>query len=264
MSLALPPALSDPPDPDAHPDPRVRELLDLVENLTDTQRRANALAAERYRALDTLRTRWEDTYGASMSADPSGIRFRSMRAQIAAVLLLPERTVETLLVTARQLIHDLPATFARLSEGRVSDRHARVMSDTVAGLDAADRVLLEERLLPSAEKLSPAKFDRKVRLAVATLHPEQLEERARAARENREFSLEPSRDGMAWLHHHLPAEDAVAIWNRGDATARHLAGPDEPRTIAQLRSDVIRDLLLDDGVLLPPDEGEQGLREPSQ
>src|SRR3954454_24904814 len=148
MSLALPPALGDPPDPDAHPDPRVRELLDLVENLTDTQRRANALAAERYRALDTLRSRWEDTFGASMSADPSGIRFRSMRAQIATVLLIPERTVETMLFTARHLIHDLPTTFERLSEGRISERHARILSEAAADLSPDDLAELEAQALP--------------------------------------------------------------------------------------------------------------------
>src|SRR3954449_10676135 len=158
MSLLHPPALPDPPDSDPppegsdHPDPRVRELLGLVADPTGTQRRANSLAADRYRVLDAPRTRWEDTYGASMSADPSGIRFRSMRAQIAAVLLTPERTVETLLVTARSLISDLPATFARLAEGRISDRHARILSDSISGLDPADRAMLEEQLLPSAEK----------------------------------------------------------------------------------------------------------------
>ncbi|WP_210509091.1 HNH endonuclease signature motif containing protein [Naasia sp. SYSU D00057] len=265
MSLLHPPALGGPPDPDSPPpDPRRDELLTLVGELTDTQRRANALAAERYRALDTLRQRWEETYGASMSADPSGIRFRSMRAQIAVVLLMPERSVETQLATARALIHALPATFDRLAEGRISDRHARILSDSISGLPHEDRVLLEERLLPAAETLAPAKFERKVRLAVATLHPEQLEEKARAAREMREFTLEAAADGMAWLHHYLPAEDAVAIWNRADATARHLAGSDEPRSVSQLRSDVVRDILLDDGVLLPPEQGEQGLRAPSK
>ena len=265
MSLLQPPALGGPPDPDAPPpDPRTDELLALVGDLTDTQRRANALAAERYRALDALRQRWEETYGASMSADPSGIRFRSMRAQIAVVLLMPERSVETLLFTARSLIHDLPATFARLSAGRISDRHARILSDSIAGLATEDRAALEQQLLPAAATLTPSKFERKVRLAVATLHPEQLEEKARAARGMREYVLEPAPDGMAWLHHYLPAEHAVAIWNRADATARHLAGPDEPRTVAQLRSDVIQDILLDDGVLLPPEQGEQGLREPSR
>jgi hypothetical protein len=100
MSLLHPPALPDPPDSDPpppgwdHPDWRVRELLSLVDDLTATQRRANALAADRYQVLDTLRARWEDTFGASMSAAPSGIRFRSMRAQLAATLLIPERTVE--------------------------------------------------------------------------------------------------------------------------------------------------------------------------
>ena len=79
MSLALPPALGDPPESDP-PDPKP-DLIGLVDDLAGNQRRVNALAAERYRTLDALRLRWEDEYGASMSADPSGIRFRSLRAR---------------------------------------------------------------------------------------------------------------------------------------------------------------------------------------
>src|SRR4051812_42642331 len=266
MSLLHPPALSDPPDSDPppdHPDPRVQVLLGLVGDLTGTQRRSNALAAERYRVLDTLRARWEDTFGASMSADPSGIRFRSMRAQIAAALLIPERTVETMLFTARHLIHDLPTTFGQLSEGRITERHARILSDAAAGLSSDELGQLEAQALPYAEKLTPSKFDRKVRLLRARISPEKLEERTAAAFQVREVQLDPSHDGMAWLHLYLAAEDAVAGYHRFDTNARRLAGPDEPRTLAQLRADVARDILLDDGVLLPPRDGETAFRVPS-
>src|SRR4051812_37357160 len=168
-----------------------------------------------------------------------------------------------MLFTARHLIHDLPTTFGRLSEGRITERHARIVSDAAAGLSPAEQAELERQALPSAEKLTPSKFDRKVRLLRARISPEKLEERNAAAFKVREVQLDPSHDGMAWLHLHLAAEDAVAGYHRFDTNARRLAGPDEPRTLAQLRADVARDILLDDGVLLPPRDGETEFRVPS-
>ncbi|WP_460572437.1 HNH endonuclease signature motif containing protein, partial [Flaviaesturariibacter terrae] len=49
--------------------------------------------------------------------------------------------------------------------------------------------------------------------------------------------------GMAWLSAYLPAEQAHGIFNRVDAAARSLQGPDEGRTLSQLRADVFADVL---------------------
>jgi hypothetical protein len=54
----------------------------------------------------------------------------------------------------------------------------------------------------------------------------------------------PDRDGMAWLSLYMPAETANAIWNRATALARGLQGPEEPRTLTQLRPDIAAALLL--------------------
>jgi hypothetical protein len=52
---------------------------------------------------------------------------------------------------------------------------------------------------------------------------------------------------MAWLTAYLPADQAVAIWNRTTAVARGLQGPDEPLTLTQLRADVFAAALLRGG-----------------
>jgi hypothetical protein len=57
----------------------------------------------------------------------------------------------------------------------------------------------------------------------------------------------PDKDGMAWLSLYLPGYTACAIWNRTTATARGLQGPNEPRTLTQLRPDIAASLLLGAG-----------------
>ena len=52
---------------------------------------------------------------------------------------------------------------------------------------------------------------------------------------------------MAWLTAYLPADQAAAIWNRTTAVARGLQGPDESRTLTQLRADAFATALLTSG-----------------
>ena len=51
---------------------------------------------------------------------------------------------------------------------------------------------------------------------------------------------------MAWLSAYLPVEQAIAIYSRVTETARSLQTADEPRTLAQLRADVLATVLLGD------------------
>ena len=52
---------------------------------------------------------------------------------------------------------------------------------------------------------------------------------------------------MAWLSAYLPADQAAGIWNRTTAAARALQGPDEARTLTQLRADVAATLAASSG-----------------
>lgn len=54
----------------------------------------------------------------------------------------------------------------------------------------------------------------------------------------------PDRNGMAWVSLYMPADKACAIWNKATALARGLQGPDEPRTLTQIKVDEAARLLL--------------------
>ena len=77
------------------------------------------------------------------------------------------------------------------------------------------------------------------------MHPEPLDIRHRRAAEDRAAWLTAEHDGMASLAVFMPAADAHAAYGRVDAHARHLHDQaDEDRTLAQLRADVLADLLI--------------------
>jgi hypothetical protein len=78
---------------------------------------------------------------------------------------------------------------------------------------------------------------------------------------DRRIEYRPDADGMASITLILPGDTACAIWNKTTAIARGLQGPDEARTLSQLRPDVAAALLLGagNGTAAPgrPDDGQQ-------
>jgi hypothetical protein len=79
-------------------------------------------------------------------------------------------------------------------------------------------------------------------------HPaESIEKRHAKGVLDRRVEYTPDQDGMAWLSAYLPADRAAAIWNRTTAIARGLQGPDENRTLTQLRADALATALLTGG-----------------
>ena len=68
---------------------------------------------------------------------------------------VPERAAETLLGEAHVLHRDLPATLAQLAEGRFSYRHAQILIDETAGLEADDRNAIERVALGVAGQDGP-------------------------------------------------------------------------------------------------------------
>ena len=241
-------------------EPVLPELLSMIER---NERSVAGLAAIRFRLVDALRSHWESTRGGSIFTDPAGLESRALRAEVAAMLSVHERTAEGLISTARTLVGELCATLDALAEGRFGERHARILADNIGGLTGQHARELEAKALQHAPLLTPAKFERKVRTLREMISPSDMTERHREAVRHREIRVEPARDGMAYLSAYIPAPEAVAVDNYLDEIARGLTVTDETRTRAQIRADVFVDLLLDEGHVTPPAEGESELRSAS-
>ncbi|MFB2580388.1 DUF222 domain-containing protein [Herbiconiux sp. P15] len=169
---------------------------------------------------------------------------RSVKTEIATAARRSEGTIVRLIADAETLVSDLPDTFKELSTGRISYAHARSMVTHATSLPIESRGSFEKAILPRAKECNAARFDDAARRLRETHHPDSITQRAKAAHEDRAVWLDAERDGMATLHHHLPAVDALAIHDVLDQAARAARSDTEPRTQAQLRSDILADTIL--------------------
>lgn len=169
---------------------------------------------------------------------------RSLVAEVACATLRSEGTVARWVNEAECLVHDLPGFLEKVEAGVVSYAHARRAVTHVLSLPAEARASFEAWLVPLAQELTAARFDDRARRLREEVHPESIVDRTRRARDGRGVWFEAELDGMATLHHHLPALDAVAIDDLIDRVARSLRADDDPRTHAQRRSDALRDIVL--------------------
>ena len=175
-------------------------------------------------------------------------------AEVACVLTVSERTAGALLSDALALTTALPLTLAALQAGTISWQHARIIVDETTGLDPSGAAGLEAHFLdpdaPSpargcrAGDLVASRFRAKARAWRERHHPVSIEQRHAKSAADRRVEYTPDRDGMAWLSAYLPADTAAGIWERTTAAARALQGPDEARTLGQLRADLTATWLL--------------------
>jgi hypothetical protein len=91
------------------------------------------------------------------------------------------------------------------------------------------------------------RFKAKARAWRERHHPESLEKRHARSVADRRVEFWPDNDGMGWIAACLPADQASAIWDRLTTLSRGMQGPDEPRTLTQLRADNFASGLLNTG-----------------
>ncbi|HEY8587909.1 MAG TPA: DUF222 domain-containing protein, partial [Naasia sp.] len=241
-----------------------RSRMDLsLRELEIVEEESRFYQAQRYAGAAEAWQVFADQFGPDISTDRSSMQQRSFRAELATVLSIPEVTAENLLGRARILVGSIADTFRAFEAGRISERHATILADAVAPLGPDDTAELERRALPHAEKLTAAKFARKVEHLREMIRPSEATERHREAVKERELYVQPAPNGMAWVHALMRSIHAAAIDDYADklANANASEGDDDDRTHIQRRLDAFVDLILDKGVILPPVDEEHGLRQ---
>lgn len=233
---------------------------------------AGAAGAEpRYAALKARAVaKFADTAASVAPPDAATMpQEASVAAEIACVLAIGPRAAVALLAESQELATRLPLTLSALQAGTMSWQHARVMVDETASLDPAGAAALEAHFLdpdaPNPARGCPAgdmpasRFRHKARIWRERHHTVSIEKRHAKSVLDRRVDYTPDKDGMAWISACLPADQASAIWNRITAVARGLQGPDEFRTLTQVRTDVYAAALLGGGNGRPiGDDGETG------
>ncbi|GGC88007.1 hypothetical protein GCM10011512_13700 [Tersicoccus solisilvae] len=204
---------------------------------------------------------------------------RSAVAEIAGALQVGEKAASGLVNRADLLADHLRATDSALRDGLITGTAAGIVADAVqefadlraATTDPSERDALvgaiettETVLLSHAAAGSrPESLKARARRLHEQCHPRSFRERHEAALAERYVRIAPDRDGMAQVTALLPAAVAVGIDARLTALARSLQSaeppsddgdrgsrtPSVPRTLAQLRADVLADLLAGAGLV---------------
>jgi len=248
-------SLTESPRPSTVLDDSLADLLQAAAALESVMARAQAMRAE---VIDRARQLAELTAAAESAElqrddSPSARRqlaHRVLASEVACALRVPERSAERLIDESDKLVRHLSATHRALAEGSISYRHAQVIIDEARSLPDAALPGFESAMLPVAARLTAARLRPRARVERERCHPESIEQRVKASEAERNVSLEPAHDGMAWLSAFLPAARASAIYERVTMVALDLkrtasGSGDDSRTLSQLRADVFADLLVD-------------------
>jgi hypothetical protein len=173
---------------------------------------------------------------------------RAAAADLAVRLNLAESTVRNHAHTAATMRERLPRLWSEFLDGQLPTQNAREAASIASEMPAEHWADFETRILDAARTLAPARFRTKARAIRERLAADTAEQRHDLATTRRGVWSEPDPDSMSWLHALLPSEDAAAVMARLDAKAFDLyKESDEQRTMAQLRADVLTDLVAGTG-----------------
>jgi hypothetical protein len=181
---------------------------------------------------------------AFLRGDMSEYAQRAAAADLAVRLNIAESTVRNHGAVASTLRERLPQVWAWFMEGEISTQNAREASAVVVELPRQCWTTFDAAVLEAARTLAPARFRTTSRALAQKLHPDPMPQRRERAMADRRVWSEPDRDGMGYLSAYLPMERIASANAHVDAFAFGLfTDAEETRTMAQLRADVLADLL---------------------
>ncbi|MHA7290951.1 HNH endonuclease signature motif containing protein [Arthrobacter sp. MDT3-24] len=235
-------------------DPLHRRSELALQTLAAVARGEAKMAALKVQAVADYDDAAQALAGPATSPEDNTGQEMAVVAEVACVLTVSERSAGALLAEAHQLTTRLPLTLSALQAGTISWQHARIMVDETTNLDRPAAAALEAHFLDAATVnpargclaggLVPGRFRHKARTWRERHHPVSIEKRHARGVQDRRLEYAPDRDGMAWLSAYLPADQAAGIWDRTTSAARALQGPDEGRTLSQIRADTAATWLL--------------------
>ncbi|MGF7234045.1 MAG: DUF222 domain-containing protein, partial [Frankia sp.] len=163
--------------------------------------------------------------------------------EVALTLSLSPGAAHQQLELGSTLCRRLPATLAALENGEIDLVRARALAECTQRLSDEQASAVEAKVLAGGGRASHADFRRAARRAVLRADPDGANRRQASARRDRRVELGRDDDGMASLWAFLPAEDAVAAYDRLTLLAREV-GADDERCMDARRADILSDLLL--------------------
>lgn len=231
-----------------------------LDALAAAQRLVNWAEACKVRVINGINKASSDPHDPRYVPDPE-LGASLLATEVACVLTLPEPTATALVEDSIELETRFPRTLKALECGDLAWAKVQVILEQGAGLPVSVLPEYETRLLEKAPNLTRPQLAAAARRIREKVHPESLATRRRRAVRDRRVYTQPAPDGMAWFSAFIPAEAAVAAFNRITQAAVTLQGPEEDRTLNQLRADVLIDMLLAGGIAAPSTDAGEGRAE---
>ncbi len=164
-------------------------------------------------------------------------------AELAAALHLTRAASETEYWLAVALSQH-PDLLEGLLSGSIDLRRVKVILDHIESLEPDQGRDVVVQVLPSAPELTTGQLRSRLRRMVANIDPAAARARYQARLEDRRLVVEANPDGTANLLVMNAQPDLVtAARARIEELVRSLRGPDDVRTIDQLRADLVLDIL---------------------
>lgn len=159
--------------------------------------------------------------------------------ELAVALRIPLGAAHGEVYRSRRLPF-LPSTQALYDQGLITRKHVGKIVTGTGHLTREECAQVEALVLDGAEHRSVHEFGRRVRRAVARVHPRKAKDRHDTAAAQSDVTLEPAEDGMGWISSVMPLVDAVTCQTSYDhyALAKKKAG--DPRPMGVLRAEAQR------------------------
>ncbi len=211
--------------------------IDLIAALEDLKSTACAVQADAAVAYDATRRSAQAVAGV-----PAARRGRGVAAEIGLARRESPHRGQALLGLAKVLRTEMPHTLARLRDGGLSEFRAMLIARETACLEVEHRMFVDEEICADPaglEGVGTRELVGRVKRLVAELDPAAVVKRARQAEADRNVTVRPAPDTMAYLSGLMPVAQAVSAYAslRKDAEAARAAG--DPRTLGQLMSDLL-------------------------
>jgi uncharacterized protein DUF222 len=197
----------------------------------EAEQSEDMLALADLRRRDAMARRFrEPESAASFAAD-----------EVAVELRVSARSVQNRMHAAEFVRDELPTVWAAHCAGRIDAWRLSLIAAAAYRLQLPESLTaLDAKVASFAVSRTPAQMKGWLRRFVARVEPEQVVERRKRTLEDRSVFFDHDDDGVSWLHAMMSAEDAVLL-DRELTLAAKIAKENDPRTLAQARSDVLVD-----------------------
>jgi hypothetical protein len=165
-------------------------------------------------------------------------------SEIRAALTWTRRAAEAQMSWASQMVEDYPLVWRALHEGGIDLPKAKVIISETCHLDQEHRTGVANAALQRAPQQTTGQLGARLKKLVILVDPDSAKTRYEQGVEERRVVNEPNPDGTANLYGlNLPAHRAGAAMRLINRLARAAKSANDPRTMDQIRADVLLDLL---------------------